>query len=127
MRTIKEYVAKMGKMPTMEYRFQCGICEFNGNIKALQNPPFKPKLMMRAYLGRGGIQFFNPDSYPKELEDDLQRLIVAKCKALIRLYEQGDTGVRVDYLLSSTTTNYEPSSSVDNQVRSEIVYDRQES
>lgn len=110
MKTVKEYLAKMGKMPTIQYRFKCPMCGLNSNANKLTKA-YKPKLMMRAYLGRGGIQFFEPERFPEAIKQDFEKWMVIKCKAILKYFNEPVYTTKNNYFISSLSS-YSPKSSV---------------
>lgn len=109
MKTIKEYTAKMGKMPTLQYRFICPICGLNSNIKKLEQGIFTPEIRMRAYLGRGGIQFLTPNEFPAVLNEQVKQFLIFKCKAILRYYNESSyptSFIHESYIPESTSESF---------------------
>lgn len=122
MKTVKEYLAKMGKMPKIQYRFRCPMCGLNSNANKLQQT-FTPKLMMRAYLGRAGIEFFEPNSFPDAIKKDFEMYLVAKCKAILKYFNEPVYSSKFDYLPRPSSNVYSPTkTALDFGIKTEVAY-----
>lgn len=122
MKTVKEYLAKMKKMPTIHYRFRCPMCGLNSDVKKLKQT-FVPKLMMRAYLGRAGIEFFEPDSFPEAIKKDFEMYLVAKCKAVLQYFNRPVNLTEYSYSpISNISTYATPKTNMDFGVKTEVRY-----